>query len=81
MVCCVPAPDALKIRGLANLLPAESVAVLEGVGYDSRTAQAHWYHPSLKGRLRRLFAEAGYQDQDRDQDQDQDYYYKYKQIF
>ena len=45
VVVCVPAPNALSIGGLEDILPPEHVRILQGVRYDRRVATACFFRP------------------------------------
>ena len=45
VVVCVPAPNALSIGGLEEILPPEHVHILQGVRYDRRVATACFFRP------------------------------------
>ena len=55
IVFCIPAPNVLTVSGLSDFLSTDATAVLRGVGYDSRTVQAHWFSHELRERLQKLF--------------------------
>mmetsp|Transcript_17962 Transcript_17962/g.26592 ORF Transcript_17962/g.26592 Transcript_17962/m.26592 type:complete len:428 (-) Transcript_17962:3316-4599(-) len=51
VIICVPAPDALKIKGVATAVSSESLYVLEHVGYDKRICEAHFFSNRLSSIL------------------------------
>ena len=65
VVVCVSAPDALSIGGLAshlkdgddaaNTKTPSALHVLQSVGYDRRTCEAHFFAPKLRPHFAKLF--------------------------
>ena len=55
VVFCIPSPDTCAISGVLNMLDEKSRMVLQNVGYDQRTCEAHFFSPKLLPFLRKAF--------------------------